>query len=189
MTPALASALASGPVIWLVGLPSSGKTTLAEAVIARLEVPHLWLDSDDLRSVMTPAPDYSERERDIFYGTIGHLAVRASRGGVTVIISATANRQHYRDFVRARVLRFAEVHVCCDRDTLYRRDAKGLYARAEGQAENRLPGLGAAFEAPIAPELKLDTTATSAAANAKQIIDWLRASSPPGPIQPCFDRS
>lgn len=158
-----------GAVFWLCGVPASGKTTLAEGLVGALraaDVDVLWLDSDDLRAVMTPDGDYGPRDRAIFYATVAHLALRANRGGVTVVISATAPHKAPRDAVRAGAPRFHEVWLTCDRAALRgARDIKGLYAAADAGAITRLPGVGVPFEPPTAADaITLDTTDTPPAA-------------------------
>lgn len=167
-----------GVVVWLTGLPATGKTTIARLLVASLRargLPTLWLDSDELRPVLTPRPTYSEEERDVFYGTIGHVAALAAEGGTIVVVSATATRRRYREHVRERLGRLVEVLVTAPRDVCVRRDPKGLYARsAEGEIE-RLPGVGAEYEPPEAPDLTIDTTELSAAEAADRILGRLRA--------------
>jgi len=149
-----------GRVIWLTGLPRSGKSTLARALVAALlerDVPTLWLDSDDLRAVMTPEATYSDRERDIFYATLAHLAALAVDGGVTAVVSATANKRTYRDAARAKVTDFYEVYVHCADATRAARDHAGLYSRAKSGQIANLPGAGAAYEEPLKAELDFET--------------------------------
>lgn len=164
-----------GAVFWLTGVPASGKTTLARGLIAALrahDIAVLWLDSDDLRAVMTPAGDYGERDRAVFYDTIAHLAIRAAAGGVTVVISATAPHRAPRDRVRAAVAKFHEVWLDCDAAALRgARDVKGLYARADAGEIERLPGVGVAFEPPTHPDaLRIDTTDTGPDAALSAVI-------------------
>lgn len=149
-----------GTVIWITGLPSAGKTTLARGVhgaLRRRGERVLWLDSDDLREVMTPAPTYSEAERDVFYATLAHVGRRAAQGGVFVVISATANRRRYRDAMREKVEGFFEVWVRCPDQLLRDRDPKGLYRQAAGAEIDNMPGAGAVYEPPTAPELIINT--------------------------------
>lgn len=162
-----------GAVIWLTGRPASGKTTVAAVVIERLRaagVATLWLDSDDLRTVLTPAPTYSDAERDAFYGALGHLAKLGAAGGVTVVVSATAPRRRYRDEVRRAVPHFLEVYLTAPLSELTRRDPKGLYAATRVGAVERLPGLGADYEEPLAPELVIPTERTSFEEAAEHVL-------------------
>lgn len=165
--------LQAGAVIWITGLPSSGKSTLAEALLPRLRASGrsvLWLDSDDLRRVLTPAPTYSAAERDWFYGAIAAIAARAAQGGVTVLISATAPLRKYRDHARSSVDRFLEVYLACDRELLLARDPKGLYRRSAAGEIANLPGAGATYEPPIAPELSFDSGRMSCSEMAGAIL-------------------
>jgi adenylylsulfate kinase len=170
--------VSEGFVVWLTGLPASGKSALAERLVAALRArarPSLWLDSDDLRRVLTPDATYDPAERDRFYAALGHLAALGAAGGGAVIVSATASRRAYRDAVRARVSSFVEVHLVCGEATLRSRDPKGLYqAAAEGRV-TALPGAGAAYEAPEAPELALDSERLDPAHLADAVLRYLDA--------------
>jgi adenylylsulfate kinase len=169
---------APGLVVWFTGLPAAGKTTLARAVRRRLTgtgKTALLLDSDALRAVLTPEPAYTASERDWFYGALGRLAGLLARQGVTVLVAATANRRVYRDEARANAPHFAEVHVQCDLETCRARDPKGIYARAGSDDANTVPGLGAVYEEPLAPEARVDTTDLSPAAAAAAVLEQLQA--------------
>ena len=167
-----------GLVVWITGLPGSGKSTLADALVRALRKRGegvLWLDSDDLRRVLTPEPRYDDAERDRFHAALGHLASLAASGGVTVVISATASKQAYRDAVRRDVPRFVEVLLECDRAELERRDPKGLYARARTGEITSLPGAGAPYERPPCPELTLDSARNPPLVLADHVLRWLDA--------------
>lgn len=159
-SPARASERPRGGVLWLTGPPASGKTALAGPLVDALAArgrATLWLDSDELRRVLTPAPTYSPAERDWFYGVLGHVAILAARGGVVVVVSATASRRAYRDEVRRAVGAFMEIYLQCPPETLRARDPKHLYRRAAAGEIDTLPGAGAAYEPPEHPELVLDS--------------------------------
>lgn len=154
------SAAAPGFVVWLTGMPASGKTTLARALQTRLAaqgVPAILLDSDYLRHILTPNPTYTPAERDWFYTALGQLAAWLAQEGVNVLIAATANRRVYRDQARQQIPRFAELYVRCSLATCQARDPKGIYARAQTAAQDAVPGLGAIYEPPLAPEATVDT--------------------------------
>lgn len=170
------SDVAPGFALWFTGLPSSGKTTLARAVQAPLQargLPVVVLDSDALRRQLTPEPTYSEAERDWFYETVGFLAALLAGDGVNVLIAATAPRRAYRHRARARIGRFAEVYVVCAPDVCRERDPKGLWARAARGEIDALPGAGAPYEAPVAPEVRVDTAARSVAEGVALVLAYL----------------
>ena len=139
-------------IIWFTGLPASGKTTLAYRVRERLTRPSIVLDSDDIRSALG-ALEYSARDRDAFYDSLGKLALLFERQGVVVLVAATAPRRSHRDAVRARAARFVEVWVDTSLETCEARDVKGLYARARAGDAPDLPGVGAAYEPPLAADV------------------------------------
>ncbi len=149
-----------GRVIWITGRPAAGKSTLAKGLLQALEARGtvtLWLDSDDLRDVITPNPTYTDAERDQFYRAVAHIARRAAEGGATVVISATGSKRTYRDELRRAMSRFTEVWLTCEREELRRRDIKGLYAKSQTGEIDNLPGVGAAYESPVNAEVVLDT--------------------------------
>ena len=88
-----------GWVVWLTGLPASGKTTIARSMhdqLETLDIPSVLLDSDELRLILTPMPTYSLDERKRFYGQVVEIAVLLAKQGMNIIIAATANRRSYR---------------------------------------------------------------------------------------------
>lgn len=146
----------SGAVVWITGLPASGKSTLARAVLARLAArgrPGLLLDGDAVRAALSPPPGYGDAARDAFYATLGALALLAAGDGLVAVVAATAHRRAFRDRVRARAPRFVEVHVATPAGACAARDPKGLWARARAGDAPALPGAGAAYEPPLAPEV------------------------------------
>ena len=165
-----------GFAIWFTGLPSSGKTTAAR------EVGHLFLargvlvqllDSDALRRKLTPQPRYTTSERDGFYKVLVFLAGFLTDHGLNVLIAATGSRRAYRLAARERMPRFAEVYVHCPPAVCRERDPKGLWARADRGEIDNLPGANAPYEAPLDPEVLVDTASLSLQAAARRILAQL----------------
>ena len=167
-----------GFAIWLTGLPSSGKTTLAHLLnhlLARRGIATQVLDSDVLRRRLTPEPSYSRKERDWFYDVIAFLAELLTTNGVNILIAATASRQVYRKAARQQVARFAEVYVDCPPEVCRARDQKGLWERADGGQITTLPGAGALYEPPESPEVHVDAAQSPPEEIACQILHQLDA--------------
>jgi len=149
----------SGAVAWATGLPSSGKSTFARRLQARLAArgaSPLLLDGDEVRAALAPAPGHSPAERDAFYETLARLAALAARQGLVVVVAATAHRRAHRDRCRALAPRFVEIWVRTPMEECERRDARGLYARHRRGEAPDLPGPGVAYEPPLAPEVVAD---------------------------------
>ena len=165
--------------IWITGLPASGKSTIVSALKPQLEAMGLAvevLESDEVRRVITPTPTYSEAERDLFYRALAFTGQRLVAHGVTVVFDATASRRVYRDFARSVIPRFIEVAVECPLTTCMERDKKGTYRKGQLGESLTVPGLQSPYEAPINPDLRIDTTTTTAGNNAAgQILDLVKA--------------
>jgi adenylylsulfate kinase len=148
--------MSDGAVVWFTGLPSSGKSTLAEAVRRRLlEAGRavVRLDGDEVRRALVPAPGYWPAERDAFYETLARLAALLAGQGVTVLVAATAHRRAHRARARELAPRFVEVHVATPAAACEARDAKGLWAAARAGRAPLLPGVGIEYEPPEGPDV------------------------------------
>ncbi|MBI3943043.1 MAG: adenylyl-sulfate kinase [Chloroflexi bacterium] len=166
-----------GFAIWLTGLPSSGKTTLARALqdllLARGITTQI-LDSDELRRKLTPHPTYAPEERDWFYEMITFLAGLLTDNGVNVLIAATAPRRAYRQAARERISRFAEVYLACPPEVCRARDPKGLWQHADRGEITELPGVGVPYEAPEHPEVCIDAARLSIQEAAAQVLSRIK---------------
>jgi adenylylsulfate kinase len=174
----LAASAAGGLVTWLTGLPSSGKSTLSGRVAAALRARGdavVELDGDAVRAAIVPPHGYDEDARAAFYETLARLAASIAAQGLVVLVPATASRAAFRARARELAPRYLEVFVDVDPSECARRDAKGLYARRAAG----LPGAGAPFERPAAPDV-VTTGAEPDAARVVAAIDAARAA-PPAP--------
>ena len=146
----------SGAVVWVLGLPSSGKSTLAARIAARLRAADLQtalLDGDQVRAALDPRPGYDPESRSRFYGTLARLGALLAKQGLVAVIAATAHRRAFRERARALAPRFVEVFVDVPVDVCAARDTKGLYAAARRGALSDLPGVGSGFERPEHPDV------------------------------------
>lgn len=146
--------MTAGVVVWLTGLPASGKTTLARRIRERAGG-GVILDSDEVREALG-ATGYAPADRDAFYRALAALAATIARQGNLVLVAATAPRRAHREHARALAPRFVEVHVQTPLATCEQRDVKGLYARAHAGAAPALPGVGEPYEPPLAPDVTAD---------------------------------
>jgi len=155
--------------VWLTGLSGSGKSALAKVLLQRLRerrIDAAVLESDVLRTQLTPFPRYDEAERDFFYRALADFAAYLVRD-LAVIVDATANRRAYRDRAREAIERFAEVYVSTPVEVCAARDTKGLYKPG---ATKTLPGVQASYETPLAPDLVIPGDRGTPADGAAQIM-------------------
>lgn len=150
-------ALGDGLTVWFTGLPSAGKTTIAEGLAVRLagegfrvEV----LDGDAVRRGLSRDLGFSRADRDEHVRRVGYIANLLSRNGVVVLCALASPYRSARDEVRAEHgTRFCEVYVATPLDVCRQRDVKGLYARQAAGALAGLTGADDPYEPPLAPEL------------------------------------
>jgi adenylylsulfate kinase len=153
----------AGKTIWLTGLPSAGKTTIARAVEKRLladdparrvEV----LDGDVVRTHLTKGLGFSREDRDENVRRIGFVANLLSRNGVTVLCSVISPYRAVRDELRElHEGRFVEVHVSTPVEVCSERDVKGLYAKQRSGEISGLTGVDDPYEPPLAAEVTIPT--------------------------------
>ena len=154
--------LTQGATIWLTGLPSAGKTTLAYALEKKfieagqkVEV----LDGDVVRQGLTADLGLSPEDRRTNVARFGFVADLLSRNGVVVLCPVIAPYRDARDAVRERHGdRFIEVHIATPVELCAERDVKGLYALQREGKLTGLTGVDDPYEAPLNPEITLDTS-------------------------------
>jgi adenylylsulfate kinase len=148
-------------VVWLTGLPASGKSIIAEGLrekLVSIGFNCVVLEGEALRKMLTPHPTYQRDERDFFYRAVSVIAKYLYDNGLNVIIDATGHRRAYRDYARSIIEKFIEVYVYCPIDICIERDKKGLYKMAMDGVISGLPGIQVKYEEPEEPDIKVDTS-------------------------------
>ena len=149
-----------GCVVWLTGLPASGKSTLARALAAKLHVRGRSevLDGDDIRAHLSRELGFSRADRETQVLRIAFVAQLLARNDVFVAVAAISPFREARDRARAMIGRMLEVYVATPLDECVRRDPKGLYARAIAGDLRDFTGIGQPYEPPLEPDVILDTS-------------------------------
>ena len=168
----------SGKTIWLTGLPSAGKTTIARAVEKqlldegrRVEV----LDGDVVRTHLTKGLGFSREDRDENVRRIGFVADLLSRNGAVVLCSVISPYRSVRDELRElHQGRFVEVHVSTPVEVCSERDVKGLYAKQRAGEITGLTGVDDPYEPPLAPEVTIPTQDLSVDEAVERVLAVLR---------------
>ena len=168
-----------GFVVWFTGLSAAGKSTIAGLVAAELEQRGLvvdTLDGDVVRTHLSKGLGFSKEDRDTNIERIGWVASRLARHGATVIVSAISPYAETRAKARALVEEFApfvEIHVATSVEECARRDVKGLYAKAFNGELPEFTGVSDPYEAPVAPELRIETEGRSSDDCARKVLEFL----------------
>ncbi|MCK6439786.1 MAG: adenylyl-sulfate kinase [Planctomycetes bacterium] len=164
--------------IWLTGLSGAGKSTLAQALSHRLEeqgIVHEVLDGDVVRTNLSSELGFSRKDRDTNVKRIGFVAGLLNRHGVPVITAAISPYREAREQVRAHIgrERFIEVYVKASLDTVIARDVKGFYEKALLGEVEAFTGINDPYEAPINPQLTVDTDLESVDESLERIWNHL----------------
>lgn len=148
-----------GIVVWLTGLSSAGKSTIAARLCDRLRyLGHdcEWLDGDLVRERLGHL-GFSRADRDANVKRIGYIAALLARHEVTVVVSAISPYRDARDAVRRQVSNFVEVFVNAPLAVCEQRDVKGLYRRARAGTLSNLTGVDDPYEPPLNAEVECRT--------------------------------
>lgn len=165
-----------GAVLWFTGLSGSGKSTIADRVVAELTrqgLPLEYLDGDVIRDIF-PSTGFTRPERDAHIKRVGFLASRLEAHGVIVVASLVSPYESSRQFVRGLCRNYTEVYVATPFEECERRDVKGLYAKARRGEIKNFTGLDDPYEPPSNPELKIDTRHTSLEDAVRMVMELLK---------------
>ncbi|MFJ8042642.1 adenylyl-sulfate kinase [Kitasatospora sp. NPDC096147] len=169
-----------GATVWLTGLPSAGKTTLAFALAERLRAEgHRVevLDGDEIREFLSKGLGFSKEDRHTNVARIGFVAEKLARNGVKVLAPVIAPYADSRAAVRERHAglgtEFLEVHVATPVELCSERDVKGLYAKQAAGEISGLTGVDDPYEAPAAPELRIQTQGRQVTESAAELYAFL----------------
>lgn len=166
--------------IWLTGLSGAGKSTIAYALEHALHATGhqtYVLDGDNVRHGLCGDLGFSRSDREENIRRIGEVAKLMMDAGLIVITAFISPHRADRDRVRASIAEgeFLEVFCKCDLETCIERDPKGLYKLAmEGKILD-FTGISAPYEAPLCPELTLNTSKHDVASCVTTTISLLKA--------------
>lgn len=170
-----------GVTVFFTGLSGSGKSTIAQIVSSKLlEVQDreiTLLDGDVIRNHLTSELGFSKEHRDLNVQRVGYVASEITKHGGIAICALIAPYIVARDKARELVEQygtFVEVHVSTPLEVCEERDVKGLYQKARQGIIKQFTGISDPYEAPMNPELIIDTTNGTAAEHAEKVIEFLK---------------
>ncbi|WP_300681156.1 sulfate adenylyltransferase subunit CysN [Nocardioides sp.] len=167
-------------VVWFTGLSGSGKSTIANQVERLLHargVHTYLLDGDNVRHGLGRDLGFTEADRVENIRRVTEVARLMTDAGLVVLASFISPYRAERDAARETIgaTTFCEVFVDTPIEVAESRDPKGLYRKARSGELTNFTGVDAPYEAPLSPEIRIDTTAVSPEDAAARIVEALRA--------------
>ena len=161
-------------IIWMTGLPCSGKTTIAKKLPEH--IPNLAiLDGDEMRELLSPNEDFSRSGIINHNKKVANIAKLLLEHDVSVCVSKISPFIENRDDAR-QILKdhnFLEVYVKCSIDSCEKRDVRGMYKKARSGEMSNFIGIHVTYEPPINPELVVDTENSTIDDSVQKILDWI----------------
>ena len=166
-------------ILWFTGLSGAGKSTLAHAVEERLHqlgCRTYVLDGDNVRHGLCGDLGFSAADRTENIRRIGEVAKLMIDAGVIALTAFISPFRADRERVRGMVMHgeFIEIYCHCPVEVCETRDVKGLYQRARAGEVKEFTGISSPYEAPLKPELTVDTATQPLDACVTQVLDYLR---------------
>ena len=166
-------------VVWFTGLSGAGKSTIANLVEKKLHLlgRHSYLlDGDNVRHGLNKDLGFTDRDRVENIRRIAEVARLMVDAGLITLVSFISPFRAERAMARERVEagEFCEVFVDTPIAVAEDRDPKGLYKKARRGDLKNFTGIDSPYEAPEAPELRIDTTAIGADQAADAVLEQLR---------------
>ncbi|WP_445366184.1 adenylyl-sulfate kinase [Microbulbifer sp. ANSA001] len=170
-----------GATLWFTGLSGSGKSTVAVAVeraLAARGVLSYRLDGDNIRLGINSNLGFSAEDRQENIRRVGEISKLFADTGVVVLSSFISPYRDDRDIVRkiheSGDLPYLEVFVDCPLEEAESRDPKGLYKKARAGEIKGFTGIDDPYEAPLSPELHLNTAEMTLEQEVEIIISTLQ---------------
>ena len=165
-------------VLWFTGLSGAGKSTIANLVekkLLRMNRHTFLLDGDNVRHGLNKDLGFTDADRVENIRRVGEVAHLMTDAGLIVLTAFISPFRAERDMVRQMMApgEFFEIFIDTPLAEAEKRDEKGLYKKARAGALKNFTGIDSPYEAPLAPDLRIDTTKTSPDQAAEMVIALL----------------
>jgi adenylylsulfate kinase len=148
-------------VLWLTGLPCSGKTTLAQALdkefLQGSSRPLRILDGDKLRADLSKDLGFSREDRDTHNLRVAAKASEIMKSGDPVCVSLISPYRKTRQTIKEVTSNFVELYVKCPVEVCEKRDSKGMYKLARAGKIKMFTGVDDPYEEPLSPDIVVET--------------------------------
>lgn len=170
-----------GFTVFFTGLPSSGKSTLANALLLKLreltDRQITLLDGDVIRTHLSKGLGFSREDREMNITRVGYVASEITKHRGIAICALVSPFANVRNSVRQQVAEvggFIEIFVSTSLEVCEVRDRKGLYKKAREGIVKQFTGISDPYEAPVNPEMSIDTANQSPGEIVDGIINRIR---------------
>ncbi|HKN06454.1 MAG TPA: adenylyl-sulfate kinase [Thermoplasmata archaeon] len=172
----------TGFCVWLTGLPSAGKTSIARELLTLLRAEGRFvdlLDGDEVRRGLSADLGFDRKSREVHAGRVTFVAKLLARNGAIALVALISPYRTSRAHARAEIGHFVEVYVNTPIEVCEQRDVKGLYKKARAGEIKEMTGVDDPYEVPESPEVVVDTLRMSPAESARFIrhelerLGWL----------------
>lgn len=166
-------------VLWFTGLSGSGKSTVANAVEAKLlelQKHTYLLDGDNVRMGLNKGLTFSDEDRVENIRRIGEVSKLFVDSGLIVLTAFISPFQADRDMVRTLLSeeKFIEVFVDAPLEVCETRDPKGLYIKARNGEIANFTGISSPYECPLSPEIHIINNNKSVEEAAEEVVNYLK---------------
>ena len=168
-----------GVTLWFTGLSGSGKTTIAkelERSLKRQGYKVERLDGDEVREHLCRDLGFSKEDRNENICRVSYLAKLLTRNDIITLCCFVSPYRKAREEARVLIGDFVEIYVNAPLEVCERRDSKGLYKKARMENTPNFTGISDPYEAPLNPEIELQTNLKSVAECVNEILEYLKAS-------------
>jgi adenylylsulfate kinase len=165
-----------GFCLWLTGLPSAGKTTIAREVESRLRrhgVQTELLDGDEVRRGLSSDLGFDRKSREMHASRVTFVAKVLARNRVVALVALISPYRRSRAEARHEIGAFVEVYVSTPLALCEERDVKGLYQKARRGEIHEMTGIDDPYEPPENPEIVVDTQSQGPSASAEYVLTEL----------------
>jgi len=165
-------------ILWFTGLSGSGKSTIANAVEAKLYElqKHTYLlDGDNIRMGLNKGLGFSDEDRVENIRRIGEVSKLFVDAGIMALTAFISPFEKDREMVRNLVQdgEFIEIFIDTPLETCEQRDPKGLYKKAKDGIIPNFTGISSPYESPRNAEIVIKTDELDINECADKVIRYL----------------
>lgn len=164
-----------GMTLWFTGLSGSGKSTVAVAMEKALAGKGIFcriIDGDNVRCGLNAGLGFSPEDRKENIRRVAEVCKLFTQTGIVTLATFISPTRELRGMAKEIIGEddFIEVYVSTPIEECERRDVKGLYAKARRGEIKEFTGVSAPFEAPLSPDIEIDTSALDIEESVEKIV-------------------